>query len=652
MYIYKTVVGIDKLPSYEAFALAVVSEGKVVFRKETATVTEVIRAAEEHNAGAIAIDNIFEIGTPSEIRQFATRLKGASLIQVTGSPSEGMKTLASIGKDLSMTSGEKLSPMRSAEICAMAAMAGVGHVVKVFYPETRIIISKRRKFGTGGMSAGRFRRSVEGAVLSLTTRIKEALDARKLDYDLSIKRGAHGVDGASFVVYTDRRSLFGVARPLRTSSINVRVVPTPSKTFEYSALGSECSRAQKRHVIVGVDPGMVTGLAILDLNGRVFHLSSGRGFTRGQITRVLTEYGKPILFASDVNPPPGMISKLAALHKADLFFPQKSLKTFEKSEIVEKASAEQGIKASDTHQRDALSAALKAYSIHKNKLDQCEAHVRSGGKGADLDAVRALVLKGFSISDAIEAASKPVAEPPPPPKKRIPSEGSRIKALESKLELLQLERDALLEKNKALEEEIDELKNALRLARIGAMPKRQPESYELERRISSLLNELSQIRNEVEAGRSEAIRLRKTLEAFAGGSVIAIPKRKSLERDCAPVWTADPRGLIAIERVEPLSSDLMGKLMGVPPKAIMALVSVNKVAEAQLLDRGVPIILPGSVEFQEVGGWVFVSQDRLDSALSEARDRMQRYRQSKPVSMRDLIEEYKKERVKESLRRE
>lgn len=652
MYIYKTVVGIDKLPSYDAFALAVVSEGNVVFRKEIATLNDVMKAAEDHNAGAVAVDNIFEIGAPSEVRQFATRLKGASLIQVTGSPSEGMKTLASVGKELALTSGEKLSPMRSAELCARAAMAGVGHIVKVFYPETRIIISKRRKFGTGGMSAGRFRRSVEGAVLSLTTRIKEALDARKLDYDLSIKRGAHGVDGASFVVYADRRSLFGVARPLRTSSINVRVVPTPAKTFEYSALRSEGGKAQKRHLIVGVDPGMVTGLAVLDLNGRVLHLSSGRGFTRGQITRVLTEYGKPILFASDVSPPPGMISKLAALHKADLFFPQKSLKTFEKSEIVEKASAEQGIKVSDTHQRDALSAALKAYSLHKNKLDQCEAHVRSEGKGADLDAVRALVLKGFSISDAIEAESKPAAEPPQPPKKRVPSEAGRIKALESKLELLELERDALLEKNRAFEEEIDELKNALRLARIGAMPKRSLDSYELERRISSLLNELSLIRNQLEAERSESIRLRKTLEGLAAGSVIALPKRRSLDRDCAPVWTADPRGLIAIERVEPLSSDLMGKLMGTPPAAIIALASVNKLAETQLLDRGVPVILPGSLEFQEAGEWVFVSQEKLDCALSEARKRMQRYRHSKPVSMKDLIEEYKKERMKESLRKE
>ena len=327
MSIYKTILGMDKMPSYDSFSVIVIADGETILRKDAVQTDAVIKLANLHKVNAVALDNIFEIGDDRTIRHFASRLFGADLVQITGSPASGFIPLSLVGKRLGLTSGEKLNPSRSAEICSKALAAGFGYTVKIFDPETRISISKRRKFGTGGMSAGRYQRSMQGAVLNLTNRIKSSLSSKSIDFDLSFKKGSHGIEGASFNIYAPRASLYGLVRPLRTSSINVRIIPVYSKSFEFIPIGKDVAVSAKRYLIVGVDPGMVTGLAAVDLNGHIVHLSSGRGITRGQITRTIADLGRALVFASDVNPPPSMVTKLASSHNALLFAPEQSIKT-------------------------------------------------------------------------------------------------------------------------------------------------------------------------------------------------------------------------------------------------------------------------------------------------------------------------------------
>jgi len=147
---YKLVLGMDRLPSYDSFAVAIADDGEIVHRGDSVSIDAIIKMANSHKVDAIALDNIFEIGDASAIRHFVSRLYGADLVQVTGSPATGFVTLSVIGKRLGKSSGEKLSPLRSAEVCAIAATTGIGYSIRIFDPETRITIAKRRKFGTGG----------------------------------------------------------------------------------------------------------------------------------------------------------------------------------------------------------------------------------------------------------------------------------------------------------------------------------------------------------------------------------------------------------------------------------------------------------------------------------------------------------------------
>ncbi|MGQ9760266.1 MAG: DUF460 domain-containing protein, partial [Candidatus Methanomethylicaceae archaeon] len=478
---YSIVFGLDRLPSYSGYSGIIIDHSGTLFKQETMSRGEILEVARLYKVEAVAIDNIYELGTNQEIKCFMSYLYKTDLIQTTGSPLHGFKPLSLIGKELGLTRGEKLSPLKSAEICAKAALLGHGYIVKFFDPETRVTISRRRSFGPGGMSAGRFRRSVQGAILSLTKTIESALRTKRIDYDVSFRRGSHGIEGSSFIIYAPRNQLSGLVRPLRTSSISVRVTPLFTKAFEYVPIGTKIEQTQKRHIIVGVDPGMVCGLAIVDLNGRVLHISSGRSLTRGQITRLLSSLGRALIFASDVSPPPDLILKLSASHNAITFFPEQSLKTSEKLELVEKVANEQKIEVSDSHQRDALAAALKAFSFYKNKLEQCVSHVKELGVQLDLDEVKAQVMRGASIKDAI-ASSKPLVLERSVRRKRRSSDREMISVLESKLANIQSERDALLLKLKSLEERIEELELDLKLTKKRERVKTTPEAYEMERR--------------------------------------------------------------------------------------------------------------------------------------------------------------------------
>jgi len=651
MTVYKTILGIDKLASYAGFAVVIISSSGILLRSEAASLETLSEIARAYKADAIAVDNIYEIGPEASIRRLIT-LSGADLIQVTGSPSEGFVPLSVIGKSLGVTRGEKLAPLRSAEVAALAAMKGYGFSVRVFDPETRITISKRRKFGTGGMSEGRYRRSIQGSVLNLTKKIEYSLRSRGIDYDLSLRRGSHGIEGSSFTVYAPRDRLFGVVRPIRTSSINIKITPVFTRSFRYVRMGSSEEARPKRHLIVGIDPGTTTGVAILDLSGKVLHLSSGRGLTRGQISRTVSEYGHALVIATDVTPPPALISKLAASHSAILFRPDRSLKTSEKMEMTERVAAEQGVKASDTHQRDSLAAAVKAYSFYRNKLEQAASHVASEGVTADLDSVKALVMKGMSIRDAI-AQIRPHPVEPRPLKKRAGAGAGRVRVLEAKVEDLRLERDRLASEVAALKDRIEELELKARLSRIAGRPRRSKDRdlYELDRRIKSLLGEVASLKAEAEILGGENARLRSVVAGMAAGLYAVLRPSRSLTAEAVRDAASRDERVIMVNRL-PGADEIPDDLRLYKISAVIVESAPPPDARAKVEGQGIPVLQTSSLKMriEAVGGLVLIRRADLDRALDEAKEALQKTPEARVKQVRDLLEEYRRDR-KMALRR-
>jgi len=236
-----------------------------------------------------------------------------------------------------------------------------------------------------------------------------------------------------------------------------------------------------RRLIAGIDPGVTCGLAVLTLDGVPVYVSSQRGWTLSDILKMLMDLGEPIIISSDVSPAPELVGKLSKTLNANVFTPLMSLGTVEKQHLAKNLAESYGVKLSNSHEIDALAAALKAYNHFRNKFEQIELRVKELGYKVSVEDVRALVIKGYTINRAISylTAKPKEAGLPPIPVSKIPRE-ERLKNL------------------------VDELKERLTFYQ-GEIKRQQTENKEMRKRVRSLKRELSDLQGKIDEIRSEQL---------------------------------------------------------------------------------------------------------------------------------------------------
>ncbi len=166
--------------------------------------------------------------------------------------------------------------------------------------------------------------------------------------------------------------------------------------------------------IVGIDPGTNTGIAVLDLHGRLIHLSSKRNIGKSEIIRRVTKFGKPLIVTVDVAPAPRNVERIASSMGSILFLLEKSISTKEKNDIVKrfkrKYKKEFGIelKIGNRHERDALAASVKAWKGNNYLLRKVNNALHRRGLERIFDNVVEILVKGESenITNAISEVLK------------------------------------------------------------------------------------------------------------------------------------------------------------------------------------------------------------------------------------------------------
>jgi len=151
-----------------------------------------------------------------------------------------------------------------------------------------------------------------------------------------------------------------------------------------------------RNLIVGIDSGTSIGVAILDSHGKILSLSSKKLQTKGDVIRQIMKYGNPVVIASDVNPAPKFVEKIAASLGSKLFYPKFSMTRKEKGKIVDDFEEEIG----SAHEKDALAAGLKAFKNYHQLILKVEA---AAGKNFE-DVLRNVIInkKTENISDVVK----------------------------------------------------------------------------------------------------------------------------------------------------------------------------------------------------------------------------------------------------------
>jgi predicted RNase H-like nuclease (RuvC/YqgF family) len=660
---------LSKIQKYSAFLLSF--DGNKTFGK--LTLRELLKTINDTEPDIVASDNVFELASDPKgiiylIRRFPTSTK---LVQVTGSPADGMEPLAAIATKYGLTTSSKLSPIEAAEVCARLAAKGVGYIVSAFENETKIIVSRGRTLGPGGSSSERFRRRLHTFVLQITQKIKNNLDDAKIDYDLYIKESEHGLKQAKFLVYADRAKLEGLVKPIRSRDVQVKFEPVLLDKLEWIPLIPKVSApVSKKGLILGIDPGMTCGLAVLDLNANLLSLRSEKELTRKDIIRETSNYGVPVYVCSDVYPPPEFVKKLCKSVNAKLFSPFHTMSVAEKREITRKFLEGKNLKVKDSHQRDALASAIKAYQALKNKFEQVEAHVKEMNVEVPLDQVKASVARGVSISEAITSFLEDedneteettiMAENPEEVADKLKKklEQYRLKLRRQRETIQRLEEQITQSQVtiQTLKEEVNSLNSKLETLRSENLAEiqldRMHTRYQEEN--ARLKSELAKLKNELSSTRLQLSGLRRMKLMESRGIIYPLKTVKSFTQE--EIRKADEflgikaGDIIFLQDATGGGRQAAEFLVQKGVSAVICGSGMSHIAQERFFEADIPVIPCGDVNIKQVDEFTVIDKEELERVLAKYRKATLEQKKVQAEQLLDtVVKQYREERQRELL---
>lgn len=158
-------------------------------------------------------------------------------------------------------------------------------------------------------------------------------------------------------------------------------------------------------LVVGIDPGITTGVAILDTQGILVDIWSKRDASRAEVIRHISEFGHPIVIATDVVRPPSNVEKISTIFGSQLYAPEYRMSVAEKNRLtkayIKKMKYEERLSG---HENDALAATVKAYNHYKSLFNKISSALSKHRTKPEFKDVVILLLRNESenISNAID----------------------------------------------------------------------------------------------------------------------------------------------------------------------------------------------------------------------------------------------------------
>lgn len=134
---------------------------------------------------------------------------------------------------------------------------------------------------------------------------------------------------------------------------------------------------------------------MLDLDGRPIDIFSAKNYSVSDVVARIISLGTPLIVASDVTPTPTMVKRISSIFSTLVPELDESLSQEEKIALTKGA----GYEYKNAHERDALAASVTAFKRYRKKFSQVQ---KKTPAGVDVEEVKAQVVKGVSISAAID----------------------------------------------------------------------------------------------------------------------------------------------------------------------------------------------------------------------------------------------------------
>lgn len=605
---------------------------------------KLIRLIREKQPEIVAMDNVHELASDRlELISLLRRLPPSTkLVQVTGG--DKPEALAKIAKWHGLTF-DRLNPLEEAETCARLAAKGVGQVLSAFEDKTWIKVSRRRSPGRGGWSQNRYSRKIHGAVKGLAREVERQLREAGLDFATRAAEGLGGYTRAEFIVDAPRENVHVSPGYYCDAQVKVQGIARPQLQFK--------PLVQRRsYTIIGLDPGTTTGIAALSLNGDLIDVISAREMSSSDVIEWIAARGRPLIVATDVFPTPGAVEKVKRAFNAVLYSPGADVPAEEKIALAK----EFGYR--NDHERDSLAAAISAYKKYKNKFLQVDKKVPPE---VDPDEVKALVVKGYSIENAISeltAQPLPEAKPAPPSEPSVTPDvaalrsqnqqlAEQVRTLRAYVDELNAE---LAERNESLGKLGDKMdrmrdKTAREIKRDQEIKIRDKEIVRLRSLLRSerkYIRKLKQDRNkQKKAEKIEELKgyqRLKGLETFSKEAIAAASERWGIEKgDVMLLEDASGGG--------PNTADLLVE------RGIKAVITDSDMAPAvreYFSENGIPVFSSKEVQIQRVNGVPFIKPEDVEAGLVTWKEQMKlRQAERKADWLEGMLRDYRVERRKE-----
>ncbi|SIR49793.1 hypothetical protein SAMN05421858_2512 [Haladaptatus litoreus] len=628
-------------PSYAL----VVYDGEQVDR-DVVSYRKLRRLVERDEPALLATDNMYELAENKDaLVHFLRGLPDATrLVQVTGA--ERPEPLSRVASRHGVPYGKK--PMREAEAAARLAAMNVGHEVTAFTDTTRVKVSRGRSTGKGGWSEDRFTRRIHGSVKETTRKVESELRSAGLEYEREVTEKYGGYSNAVFEVSARPGDIPVSSR--RAGDVRVEIERLRRDGIEFEPLVK-----RRDHVIVGIDPGTTTAVALTGLDGSLLDVWSTRTANTADVIEWIIERGRPIIVAADVTPMPETVEKIRRSFDAAPWTPETDLPIDEKQHRTREENYD------NDHQRDAMAAALFAFDGHE---DQFERIARKVPAGMNPSEVTARVVAG---NESVEAAVEALSDDPEPDEEKtehtvreLSAEEKRIKQLESQVERLQSHTDDLRETVEEKDDRIEELESDLSDAR-----REERENVRARREISRLQRENNRLEDELD-DRDEQI-------DELDGKLERLKELWKLDHSNFSDVAEQKAGLVAVKPISKFTNDAIDaahesyglaeddviylrdasgagrstakRLADISPRVVLKAGGISDVADELLFDNDIPVGPASDVTIQEIDELAVARESEVETVIEEWRDRAEdRRKEEKTEQLDQLISEHRAER--------
>jgi predicted RNase H-like nuclease (RuvC/YqgF family) len=665
------IIGFDILPSHSPvaksapkFACVIMRDGVILNEYSEISRGALLRIVKTITPKWFCTDNIFEIVPDSKsLFQLASRIPNETrIVQVTGVPPHQIQ-LKILARRHGINVRGKPSALESAAIAAQLASKGIGHSLECFSEQTEIKVTRARKPGSGGQSANRYRRRIHSEIQQMTRFIESQLKAAEIEYDIDVRASDFGYASARLITNAPLPVIRSVIEAKRGGDFNILVSPV-RKRVEFIPLEpiSNISEVKPKYFILGVDPGTTAAYCLLSLDGNVKLLRSRKGLTRADMIREVYETGIPVIVASDVPQAPHFVEKIASTVNAVVHTPAKAIPVAEKQELARLYG--NNIRVRNAHERDALTAAIYAYRSVQPKLQQIDRMIREEQLVIDRNHLKALVIKGTPINEALASFERPGAETVETILEEQPVQQSEDRLTQERFDVLKNRLEQIEDDNQVLTEKVEDLTRYVEYLKFRESEltytleivnqenywrvKRDREVEKSRESLKKAEKEIARLRKQEEVMKSRLELLKGVKHLEMKGDMLAVKVIPHFTRESVEEYNHNvglkPGDIVLFEDASGGGPQTAGLLIDKGIRAMVVDTPLSHLPREELVRALIPIIDAEAVELRRIDEFAFISRKKFESILqSFIKDVREQARQKGEEQLVQLIERYRRE---------